>query len=51
MKSIAPHIIQELGVSPGMTRIFSTYESPVGELTLVAGATGLRAVALQPSRC
>jgi methylated-DNA-[protein]-cysteine S-methyltransferase len=44
MNSIASHIIQDPRVSPGMTLLSSTYDSPVGELTLVAGPTGLRAV-------
>jgi len=38
------HIIHDAPVSHGMTLFFSTYDSPVGTLTLVAGETGLRAV-------
>src|SRR6478752_4404532 len=45
MNSIAPHIIHEPRVSSGMTFLSFTYDSPVGPLTLVAGTTGLRAVA------
>jgi methylated-DNA-[protein]-cysteine S-methyltransferase len=45
MNSIASHIIHDGRVSPGMTLLSTTYDSPVGTLTLVAGETGLRAVA------
>ena len=41
----ASHADRVTGVSPPMTHLISTtYESPVGMLTLVAGDEGLRAV-------
>jgi methylated-DNA-[protein]-cysteine S-methyltransferase len=45
MNSIAPHIIHDRCVSFRMTLLSTTYDSPVGMLTLVAGSTGLRAIA------
>jgi methylated-DNA-[protein]-cysteine S-methyltransferase len=45
MNSIASHIFHDERVSPGMTLLSSTYDSPVGTLTLVAAPAGLKAIA------